>query len=54
MCSRLWRIQVPKERIVTLIDAMDADDDGYLSLGEVRDLLKEYAKHVKQSMRWSR
>lgn len=54
MCFKLWKIQVPKERIVTLIDAMDADDDGYLSLGEVRDLLKEYAKKVKQSMRWSR
>ena len=50
----IWKLEVPKERLIQLIDAMDADEDGYISFGEVRDLLKEYADKLKRSMRFSK
>ena len=54
MCKSIWKLEVPKERLVTLIDKMDADEDGYVSFGEVRDILKEYAGKLKRSMRFSK
>ena len=55
MCLRgIWKLEVPKERLIQLIDVMDADEDGYVSFGEVRDLLKEYADKLKHSMRFSK
>ena len=51
MCKGVWKLEVPKERLVKLIDMMDADEDGYVSFDEVRDLLKEYAVKLKKSMR---
>ena len=50
----IWKLEVPKERLIQLIDAMDADEDGYISFGEVRDLLKKYADKLKRSMRFSK
>lgn len=50
----IWKLEVPKERLVKLIDVMDADEDGYISFGEVRDLLKKYADKLKRSMRFSK
>lgn len=47
----IWKLEVPKDRLVKLIDTMDADEDGYVSFGEVRDLLKEYGVKLKRSMR---
>ena len=53
MCLRnIWKLEVPKDRLVSLIDAMDADEDGFVSFGEVRDLLKEYGVKLKRSMRF--
>lgn len=54
MFKRLWKLEVPKERIVKLIDMMDADEDGYVSFEEIRDLLKAYAVKLKRSMRCAR
>ena len=52
MCLKsIWKLEVPKERLVALIDRMDADEDGYVSFDEVRDFLKEYAVKLKKSMR---
>ena len=52
MCMKgVWKLEVPKDRLVKLIDMMDADEDGYVSFDEVRDLLKEYAVKLKKSMR---
>ena len=52
MCIKgVWKLEVPKDRLVKLIDMMDADEDGYVSFEEVRDLLKEYAVKLKKSMR---
>ena len=40
-----WKnVGVPKDRLLTLIEDMDEDTDGYITLGEVRDLLKKYGK----------
>lgn len=53
MCLKsVWKLEVPKDRIVKLIDMMDADEDGFVSFGEVRDLLKEYGVKLKRSMRF--
>ncbi len=55
MClPSLWKISAPKDRIVALLDKIDADEDGYISFGEVRDLLKKYAKAIKRSARFKR
>lgn len=54
MIFSLWKISAPKERIIALVDKMDADEDGFISFGEVRDLLKRYAKAVKRSARFKR
>lgn len=54
MCKGVWKLEVPKERLVQLIDMMDADEDGYVSFDEVRDLLKEYAVKLKKSMRYAK
>ena len=50
----IWKISAPKDRIISIIDTIDADGDGYVSFGEVRDLLERYAKDVKRSMRFGR
>ena len=55
MCIKgVWKLEVPKERLVKLIELMDADEDGYVSFEEVRDLFKEYAQKIKKSMRYSK
>lgn len=55
MCFKsVWKLEVPKDRLVKLIDMMDADEDGFVSFGEVRDLLKEYGVKLKRSMRFSK
>ncbi len=52
MLFSLWKLSAPKERILALVEKMDADNDGYISFGEVRDLLKKYAKAIKRSARF--
>ena len=47
----IWKLEVPKERILKLIDMMDADEVGYVSFEEVRNLLKAYGVKLKRSMR---
>lgn len=54
MFATLWKISAPKERIVDLVERLDADNDGFVSFGEVRDLLKDYAKAIKRSARFKR
>lgn len=54
MMCRIWKLEVPKDRLVQLIDMMDADEDGFVSFGEVRDLLKAYGVKLKRSMRFAR
>ena len=55
MCLKsIWKLEVPKDRLIQLIDMMDADEDGYVSFGEVRDLLKAYGVKLKRSMRFAK
>ncbi len=50
----IWKLEVPKDRLVQFIDRMDTDEDGYVSFGEVRDLLKDYGDKLKHSMRYAK
>ena len=54
MFFSVWKLGAPKERIITLLDKLDADSDGYVTFEEVRDLLKDYAKAVKRSARFGK
>ena len=54
MFADIWKLEVPKDRLIALIYAMDADEDGFVSFGEVRDLLKEYGVKLKRSMRFAK
>ena len=54
MFRNIWKLEVPKDRIVSIIDMMDADEDGFVSFGEVRDLLKMYGVKLKRSMRFAK
>ena len=55
MALSFWRkISVPKENLLALIEKMDADSDGYISLGEVKDMLKAYGQAVRRSARFDR
>lgn len=54
MVFSIWKLSAPKERIIALLDKMDADNDGFVSFGEVHDLLRKYAKAVKRSVRFGR
>ncbi len=48
----IWSIGIPKDAVIKLIEAVDEDQDGYLTLGEVRYLLKRYGKDVKSSLKF--
>lgn len=53
MCIKnIWKLEIPKDRVIKLIEMMDTDEDGYVSFGEVRDLLKEYGDKLRRSMRY--
>lgn len=47
----LWRIGIRKDTLMKLIEAFDADEDGFVTIGEVRDLLKRYGKDAKSSLK---
>ncbi len=49
----IWKVSVPKDRIIALIESIDTDTDGYISLGEIRDAAKIYGKAVKRSCRFA-
>ena len=54
MIFSVWKLGAPKERIIALVDKLDADSDGYVTFEEVRDLLKDYAKAVRRSARFGK
>ena len=45
----IWNIGIPKGTLELLISKMDADEDGFITVGEVRDLLKRSAKDATKS-----
>lgn len=51
MFRGIWNIGIPKDTLVKLIEAVDADCDGFVTIGEVRDLLKRYGKDAKRTLK---
>lgn len=49
MIFGIWKIGIPKTSLLKLIEAFDEDQDGFVTVGEIRDLLKKYAKDVRSS-----
>lgn len=54
MFGGIWKIAIPKDALIRLIKLIDADQDGYVTIGEVRDLLKRYGKDAKSSLKFVR
>lgn len=50
--SSIWKIKIPKSAILKVVDAIDEDQDGYISIGEIKNILKRYAKDVKSSYKY--
>lgn len=48
----IWKIGIPKDALIRLIENMDEDQDGYLTIGEVRNVLKRYGKDVRSSCKF--
>ncbi len=49
----IWKIGIPKKTLMAILDKMDADEDGFVTIGEVRTLLKRYGKDAKSSLKTS-
>lgn len=49
----IWKIGIPKDRLLVLLNKLDADQDGYITGAEVRDAVKDYLKAVKTSHRFN-
>ena len=48
----IWKIAIPKAAVLRLIESMDGDSDGYITIGEIRNLLKRYGKDVRSSLKF--
>ena len=42
MCANIWKIGIPKDTLIGILEKLDADEDGFVTIGEVRDVLKRY------------
>ncbi len=49
----IWKIGIPKKTLIEILEKLDADDDGFVTIGEVRDVLKRYGKDAKSSLKSS-
>ena len=47
MFGLLKRVGIPKDTLVKMVEAMDADEDGFVTVGEAYAMLKVYAKAAK-------
>lgn len=52
LLTSIWKIKIPKASILKVVDAIDEDQDGYIAIGEIRNILKKYAKDVKSSYKY--
>ena len=50
MCG-IWKIGIPKDTLIEILEKLDADEDGFVTVGEVKDLLERYAKEAKASFK---
>lgn len=53
MCTKIWNIGIPKDTLIAILEKLDADDDGFVTIGEVRDVLKRYGKDARSSLKSS-
>lgn len=49
----IWKIGIPKDTLIEILEKLDADEDGFVTVGEVRDLLRRYGKDAKSSLKTS-
>lgn len=49
----IWKIGIPKKTLIEILDKLDADEDGFVTVGEVRDVLKRYGRDAKSSLKSS-
>lgn len=49
----IWKIGIPKDTLIEILEKLDADEDGFVTVGEVRDLLKRYGRDAKSSLKTS-
>ena len=53
MCASIWKIGIPKDTLIGILEKLDADEDGFVTIGEVRDILKRYGKDAKANLKTS-
>ena len=53
MCANLWKIGIPTGTLIGILEKLDADEDGFVTIGEVRDVLKRYGKDAKANLKTS-
>ena len=53
MCANIWKIGIPKETLIAILEKLDADEDGFVTIGEVRDVLKRYGKDARSNLKTS-
>ena len=53
MCANIWKIGIPKDTLIAILEKLDADEDGFVSIGEVRDVLKRYGKDARSNLKTS-
>lgn len=53
MCTKIWNIGIPKDTLISILEKLDADEDGFITIGEVRDVLKRYGKDARSSLKSS-
>lgn len=51
MFASIWNIGIPKKTLIAILEKMDADEDGFVTIGEVRAILKRYGKDAKRSLK---
>ena len=49
----IWKIGIPKDTLIEILEKLDADEDGFITIGEVRDTLRRYGKDAKSSLKTS-
>ena len=45
----IWKLGIPKKSLLAIVEAIDEDQDGFVTIGEVRDVLKRYAKDFRSA-----
>lgn len=49
----IWKIGIPKKTLIEILEKLDEDEDGFVTIGEVRDVLKRYGRDAKSSLKSS-